>query len=103
MNNPASQGLLRAHARIATATIATAIASKLVNAWTITSGESAANHAAQMRVRAVSAVAQTTTSQNSARPSATRLKNKTTLSAPGMPNSSCNHCQPCAACAAAYM
>ena len=85
MNNPASHGLLRAHARIATATIATAMASKLVNAWTITSGERAASHAAQMRERAVRAVAQTTTSQNNARPSATRSKNNTTLSAPGIP------------------
>ena len=69
--------------------MAVAMASKLVKAWTITNGESAAIQAAQIRRRAVSAVAQMVTNQKRASPRAARSKNSTTSRDAGTPHFSC--------------
>ena len=71
---PASTGRFRAQASRPTAANAVAIASKLVNACTITSGEAAINTASHGRRRAVLVTAQTVISQS--RPRNNALKSK---------------------------
>ncbi|GAA1003714.1 hypothetical protein GCM10009551_078900 [Nocardiopsis tropica] len=88
---PAHAGRFRAHSSIPTAVAATAIASKLVKACTITSGEAAISMTSQGRRAAPDnrVVAHTAISQNSARPTAATVKNSTTSMAAGTPHCSC--------------
>ncbi len=90
---PAQPGRRRAHNSIPTAVAATAIASKLVNACTITSGDAAMIITSQGRRPAPDdrVVAQIASSQNIARPSAETVKNSTTSIAAGTPHCSCRY------------
>jgi len=109
---PAHACFSRDHSSMPTAIAATAIASKLVKACTITSGDAAMSMTSQGRRapgRAGEAappanrvVAQTAISQNSARPTAATVKNSTTSIAAGTPHFSCSTVHAFATFIAAY-
>ncbi|KXP08265.1 hypothetical protein AXK57_17555 [Tsukamurella pulmonis] len=109
---PAHACRSRDHSNMPTAIAATAIASKFVNACTITSGEAAMSIASQGRRapgRAAEAappdkrvVAHTAISQNRASPTAATVKNSTTSMAAGTPHRSCSSAHSLAVFMAAY-
>src|SRR6478672_10944432 len=88
ISTPATAGLRRAQASIAPAAHAVANASKLVNAWKISTGEAATTAASQMRRPASFAVAQTVAIHASASPNAAMLKNITTSATTGIADTS---------------